>query len=79
MKHRNGYFGRNNKKNDQILIQRIKDLLKSREYKEDKVTATIVGYIERYDKIFSLTDKMRYEIKLHLELHFRERNEDENL
>lgn len=72
MKHRKGFWGQTNKKNDQNLITRIKQLLASKNYKNDHMTDPIISYIFRYEKIKSLTDKMRYQIKTHIELHINE-------
>lgn len=79
MKHRKGYSGRNNKKNDQKLIERIKNLLNSENYAIDHMTDQIEKYVARYDKICSLTDKMRYHMKVHIELHLNEFDEDKLL
>lgn len=67
-----GFFGNSNKKNDIELIRRIKELLASPNYKRDIMTEAIEGYISRYERIHSVTDKMRYHIKVHLEKHKRE-------
>jgi hypothetical protein len=72
MGHNKGFFGNSNKKNDLELIRRITELLASPLYKQDIMTEAIKSYIFRYNQIHSMTDKMRFIIKKHLELHKRE-------
>jgi len=72
MTYNKGFFGQTNKKNDLSLIKRITDLMGSVNYIHDSMTSVIRGYITRYNEIHSLTDKMRYHMKTHLEKHKRE-------
>ena len=56
-------------KNDLALLKKIIDLMKSENYTEDNMSDKIRSYITRYNEISSLTDKMRYHMKMHLEKH----------
>lgn len=67
-----GFFGRSNKRNDEILIDKISKVLDNEGYTYDHMTEAIMGYISRYKQIKSLTDKARHHIKVHIELHERE-------
>lgn len=64
-----GYYGRNNPTNDLRLITLIESILSSPSYTRDLMTDQIREYITRYHRIKSLTDKMRYQIKVHIEKH----------
>lgn len=70
--NRKGFSGQTNKRNDEILIARIVALLNSDDYIFDHMTERIEEYVARYRRIHSLTDKSRFHIKCHLELHKRE-------
>lgn len=77
MGQKKGFFGRTNKTNDKKLVERVKRLLASKEYQYDHMTELIERYLVRYDKICSLTDKMRFHMKKHLEIHENEIDEPE--
>lgn len=68
-KTKKGYYGKNNPTNDRKLIDKIDAMLTSPDYKRDMMTDQIREYVNRYKKIKSLTDKMRYQIKVHIEKH----------
>ena len=59
--------GKNNKEKDKLLIAQIKEVLEIRKTLLDEKLEVIRGYVERYDDICSLTDKMRYTIRKYLD------------